>query len=793
MADLTRYRSHPDKQLLVHTRGVAERVRSITNLRIAELAAIFHDIGKMNPNFQRKLDMQKVDGYSNHAYLSAFSFLCYCAANQDAILSTFSNEREWLGSILAIIAHHHGDLPDFSVILNEDEYSRLLSFLEDNPELPVSEFIEKFISHRRFSILNHQLKEDFKGRIQIQLTRQISKPLDFFLETQFAFATLIAADKADASRYQSNKPIQDFCLQYRDRLNTYLKKYSDNSELNKIRSQMREEANEKIREELLKGTRVLSLTAPTGSGKTMMLLSLAGEILKYQDNLRIIYALPFLSITEQVETICHEAFKGLSDYIYRIDSKSENNNFEKLQAILDKDPDVIKEILASQFAEDTFDYPFIITTFVRLFEALVSNKNATLLKLPNFANTIFLIDEIQSLPPRFYGFFVALLDAFCKKFNSYAVISTATMPNFMLPQNNKHNLNEIFKNYVPPPELLALEYFNEPVFNRYCIERLPNPIEVNELAAMIEAGQDSVLVILNTIQDTKDLFNGLSGKTIDAELKLLNTHFTPNDRKIKIKQSIELLNQRKRVILITTQLIEAGVDIDFPVVYRDFCPIPSIVQSAGRCNRNGKHSEKGRVVIFELQKNGRNRSTLIYCGKDSRFLNFAKEKIRDSVLQETELLTVQQSFFSDIQTNTLFGVHYGKQFKDDEIDFVQRLKEAAFEEIGKFKLIDEQVFGEECRYYVPQSDDDSAFEHLESLYADLKKIDFNDFQGRRLKHIQIENHLKKMSGNIVNIRLRQIDVKPITCGEKIAGLIKLSRACYNPITGIQLSTENQFL
>lgn len=793
MVDLTQYRSHPDKQLLVHTRGVVEKVRSLTNLKIAELAAIFHDIGKLNPNFQRKLDTLKVDGYSNHAYLSAFGFLCYCAANQEAIRKIFNNEKEWLGSILAIIAHHHGDLPDFPIILTEDEYSRLLSFLKENPELPMSESVEGLISHNKFSIFNHQLKDDFQSRIQIQLTKQISKPLDFFLETQFAFASLIAADKADASHYQNNASIQVFCSQYHEKLNTYLDKLSTNSELNKIRTQMRAETNKKIKEELLKGVKVFSLTAPTGSGKTMMLLSLAGEILKHRNNLRIIYALPYLSITEQVERVCHDVFDVLSDYIYRVDSKSENRNFEELQARLDKEPAIIKEILASQFAEDTFDYPFIITTFVRLFETLVSNQNSTLLKLPNFSNTIFLIDEIQSLPPRLYGFFVALLDAFCKKFDSYAVISTATMPNFKLPQNNKHTLAEFFKGYVSPPELLSLEYFNEQVFNRYCIERLPNPIELKELASMIESEQGSVLVIMNTIQDTKDLFKELSERYIGAELTLLNTHFTPNDRKAKIEQSEKLLKEEKRVILISTQLIEAGVDIDFPVVYRDYCPIPSIVQSAGRCNRHGKHCEKGRMIIFDLQRNGISRSTLIYRGKDSRFLNFAKEKIQASTLQEPELLTAQQSFFDDIQTNTLFGVHYGKQFESEEIDFIQRFENAAFSEIGKFKLIDEREFGEEYRYYVPKSDNDSAFEQLEKLHTELKEINFSDFEKRKFKYIQIENHLKNMAGNVVQVRLKQMDNKPIASSENCCGLLKLSKECYSSVIGIQLSTENQFL
>lgn len=256
---------------------------------------------------------------------------------------------------------------------------------------------------------------------------------------------------------------------------------------------------------------------------------------------------------------------------------------------------------------------------------------------------------------------------------------------------------------------------------------------------------------------------------------------------------MKLLKEGRRVILISTQLIEAGVDIDFPVVYRDLCPVPSVVQSAGRCNRNGELTEKGRIIIFNLQKNGISRSTLIYRGKDSRFLNFAKEKIQASTLQEPELLTVQQSFFDDIQANTLFGVHYGKQFKEEEIDFIQRLKEVAFSEIGKFKLIDEREFGEEYRYYVPKSDNDSAFEQLEKLHAELKEINFSDFEKRKFKYIQIENHLKSMAGNIVHVRLRQMDIKPIACSENCCGLLKLLKGCYNSTIGIQLSTENQIL
>ena len=803
MVDLTEYYSHPNKLITEHTDNVVKKVISLTDLKIAELAAIFHDAGKLNPNFQLKINKnfnKKIKiGYSNHAYLSALSFICYCKVNQDKLLNDSGNmiERYKIASVLTVIAHHHGNLPNFPNIFNEEEYSELLSFLDKNPYLPISEFIENYIKHNHFSVTNKKPEEleHYRGPFLYQITnsQSITNPLDFFIETQFAFASVIAADKSDASNYETQEYIAEFCNKYNSNLDAYIKQFELNSEINKIRNEIRKKANEKIKEELNKNNpRVFSLTAPTGSGKTIMLLSLAGEILNFQKNLRIIYALPFLSITEQVEEVCHKIFKEQKDYIRRIDSKSENKDFEKLQSELDGDPKAIQKILETQFAEDTFDYPFIITTFVRLFETLISNKNSTLLKLPNFANTIFLIDEIQSLPPRLYGFFVAFLDSFCKKFNSYAIISTATMPEFELPENNKHNLHEFFGDYTKPIELLSLKYFNEKVFNRYSIERLPYPVTTDDIANMIKKEQSSTLVILNTIQDTKDLFAQLKLIGIDSEIILLNTHFTLSDRKKKIKHSKDLLNNGKRVILISTQLIEAGVDIDFPIVYRDFCPIPNIVQSAGRCNRNNQKNN-GKVIIFDLQKDNKSRSKLIYQGKDSKFLDFAKENIKNQKLQECELIDLQKLFFKDIQKNTIFGTHYINQSKNEEIDFIQYIKDLAFKKIGKFRLIDEQKFGEEFHYFVCKTkNDELKFENLKKLQLELKQINFNDFQNRKIKNIEIKNQLKNMADNIIQVRLKPDDSPPIA-EEECFGLSKLSYEYYNEETGIRLTTENQIL
>src|SRR5690606_15150758 len=148
-----------------------------------------------------------------------------------------------------------------------------------------------------------------------------------------------------------------------------------------------------------------------------------------------------------------------------------------------------------------------------------------------------------------------------------------------------------------PNELLEpTKYFENNVFNRYVVNVIDEDLSIESLAERILQEDSSVLVILNTIQDTKDLYEELSEL---SDVYLLNTHFTPEDRLDKIEEVKKLLSNKK-VILISTQLIEAGVDIDFPTVYRDLCPLPSLIQSAGRCNRN-KKIDLGNVNLIRLK------------------------------------------------------------------------------------------------------------------------------------------------------------------------------------------------
>ncbi|MDR3626147.1 MAG: CRISPR-associated helicase Cas3' [Ignavibacteriaceae bacterium] len=799
MVDVDDYLSHPDKKLSVHINGVVAGVKKRTNSKIAELSAIFHDIGKLNPNFQEKLRTGKSNGYSNHAYLSAYLFLCYCTENHNDLLKQLNNEENWIASIISIIASHHKDLPDFPIILKEKELISLDKFLKTSMFIPASEFLMKFVECNNFNPYN-----EYKERLLYELPVKICKiaqkhiasetskvsSLIFFLETQFSFASLIAADKEDASYFTSSSDMERFCSSFNKNLEFFISKFPNDTKLNIIRTQIREEAIINVSSLLNSGKRIFSLTSPTGSGKTVILLSLAGEILKSEGNYRIIYALPFLSITEQVEKICQIIFKDFNNSLARIDSKSENKLFELYQDEVDNNPETINKIVNMQFAEDTFDYPFIITTFVKIFETLLSNKNSTLLKLPNFSKAIFLIDEIQSLPPRLYGFFVAMLDAFCRKFDSYAIISTATMPNFELPSSNTHEPAKIFRDYTVPSELVSLDYFKSKIFNRYTIKFDKSRINIEGLTLSILAENCSVLVILNTIDDSKLLFNLLCEKAQDTVLILINTHFTPSHRKKKIQAAKWFLERNKKgisnkkIILVSTQLIEAGVDIDFPTVYRDIAPMPSIIQSAGRCNRNGIASQKGKVVIFELVRNEKSSASLIYRDKDKVLLSNTIKAMKESDSSEYQLLEIQKEYFNFTQQNLVFGLH-------QEIDLIEKIKEAAFEQIGKFQLIDKKNYGEEIQYYIPKNNDD-RFEKLELLYIDLQSIAYKDYRNKRLKWIEIESLIRKMSDRIVQVRLKVNDVKPITDKDACFNIYKLSTS-YDSIRGIDLSNINQII
>ena len=803
--DLNKYYSHPGKLLKVHLENVVLSSKRFTSSRAAKLVSLFHDIGKVNPNFQQKLDGLCPKGYDHHAYLSAYVFFLSLIRNSSIFqIPQGFNRKNYLISLITIVAKHHGDLPNMmpnngNSILSDYEVVNLYAFL-DKTDIPLDEIISELIEllgiktteFTSLESLETQRVRNTFAELVTNKPNEYKVALPFYLEIQSIFAALIKADKSDAGDMVSTiakeaEDLKSFSHIYPSILQHYLDDLNSQTLLNVERTKIRQESINSIRKGLKEGKQIFELTAPTGSGKTLMLLSLASEIIKSKGAKRIIYGLPFLSITEQVESEVLKILKGYEYFVQRIDSKSTNTRFDDIQKELDENPSekLLQELEALEFQEDTFGYPFIITTFVRIFETLLGNKNHELMKLPNFSNCVFLLDEIQSLPPRLYGFFVAYLDKFCKLTGSFAIVSTATQPALRLPDDNKE-AKEFFLDYEQPFKLLSLSHYENPVFNRYTVEVQKSIIDIEQLGHQVLQEKKSVLVILNTIQDTKDLYNFITGNMNDTNVLLLNTHFTPSDRSQKIYIAKEKLCQGDKVVLISTQLIEAGVDIDFPVLYRDFATISSIVQSAGRCNRNGKNAEKGKVVVVRLGTNQGERSSLIYRGPDNELIKFSRESFYESGnCEEKDMLNIQKTFFDKICDQLIFGA-YGEKLKDN---LMKDISQCMYEKVGKFSLIDKNIFGEEYLYYVPCNDKDKNFELLLKYQKNLKeslshkdKISIIRYHKRKLS-----NQLKKMSNRIVQIRFKQNQTKPITSSnEDYNGLCKISSKCYDFRTGIQI-------
>ena len=311
--------------------------------------------------------------------------------------------------------------------ISEQAYDAMIEYLQNNADqLPISDYLKKEMAFEHVSF-DLTFKNWYKSKIpnidlgndgkDYEIKYWQKDALHYFLDAQFSFASVIEADKRDAGKldlFNYETLLEENISQISSSLETRFTKFAQSesiSELNKVRTEIREEAVASVPRLLGTGQRVFTLTAPTGAGKTFTLLNVAKSIQKEKGNLGIIFALPFLSITEQVQKIISN---DLHVDILTINSKSFNERIEKAQKEYETEQSAekLKALLVEDFIENTFDHPFIITTFVQLFETLLSNRNSTLLKLPNFSDRIFLIDEVQALPPRLYIFFSAMARRF---------------------------------------------------------------------------------------------------------------------------------------------------------------------------------------------------------------------------------------------------------------------------------------------------------------------------------------------------------------------------------------------
>jgi CRISPR-associated endonuclease/helicase Cas3 len=354
------------------------------------------------------------------------------------------------------------------------------------------------------------------------------------------------------------------------RFNAYMKeKFADApaTNVNRIRTEVLRQCRDKAHNT----PGLFSLTVPTGGGKTLSSLAFALEHAARHGKRRVIYAIPYTSIIEQTANIFREAFP---------DAVIEHHS--------NLDPD--KETVKSRLATENWDAPLIVTTNVQFFESLFAAKTSRCRKLHNIVNSVVVLDEAQLLPPEFLQPILDVMNLLVRHYGVTFVISTATQPALGTLQSFQRTIRglENVREIIDDPDALYRDLERVTV---HMPQDLHQAQDWNEIARQVEH-HPSVLVVVNSRADARELHRRMATGTIHLSALMCGEHRSRVIADIKGR-----LRAGEAVRVVSTQLVEAGVDVDFPVVYRALAGLDSIAQAAGRCNREGTLAS-GQVIVF---------------------------------------------------------------------------------------------------------------------------------------------------------------------------------------------------
>ena len=510
-----------------------------------------HDLGKARASFQSYLyrcngveDSDPDFGDRTHASAGAI-WLWQHGGN--------------LGKALAYcVAGHHAGLPDWSGGATPDG---ALAMLLKHDALILNESpVSKWIADHEAGWLSEPLSPPFRfSRDDSSLSFWIRMMYSCLVDADF-LDTEAFMDPERAALRPSAVPLATLAERFFAKLDDKQRSATD-TPVNRIRSEIRTACESAA--EMPPG--LFSLTVPTGGGKTLSGTAFAFKHALCHGLKRVIYVIPYTSIIEQTADILR-GFLGAENVL------EHHSNF---------DPE--KETPQSRLASENWDAPVVVTTAVQFFESLYACKSSRCRKLHNIAESVVILDEVQLLPTRLLLPCAEAIRQLALHYKTSIVLSTATQ--LHLPGIDASSVREM----VPS----ALDLYKR--LKRTDIE-FPSDIYARRTWDEISdelCQYDQVLCIVNTRRDCHDLYGKMPDGTIHLSASMCGEHRSRVIAEIKRK-----LASGESIRVISTQLVEAGVDIDFPVVYRAFTGLSSVAQSAGRCNREGRLQGLGRVVVF---------------------------------------------------------------------------------------------------------------------------------------------------------------------------------------------------
>jgi len=682
-----KYLSHPNHKLVEH---IANIQHYDTKDKLFYQCVAFHDLGKVLDSFQRYIQDTNIHHSEPHAPVSAIIYLLNHIDNDLVI------PKKNLFIFNAILSHH-GKLKSFC---NPNGDDILEFFQKDIPQHQIDEIYSK---SDLISYFNLRTIDALKFKKLKRKNRNLEFSIEDFIQQKLLFSKLIFADKYEAIyKNEHNKVVNS---------NSIFQLHQQLKYIIKIQDPKREKVKNDILNTYNPNYHIFTLTAPTGIGKTLTSLELALKIKEDKKLDKIIYILPFTSIIDQTYEVFDKIFPNeISKHHYAVNFQEESEEESN------------KKYDRWKFILNSWNDPFIVSTLYQLFFAIFSNKNSDNIKFQALQNSVIVLDEVQAIPFDLWKAFKAILPILSSQLNASFILMSATMPiltnkNLSLELANK---SEIFKDK-----------------NRYQLKYLKSNALDDLSQAIIKLYQEgkSVLCVVNSIKTSKLLYKKVK-ESVESSY-CLNSYMFFDDRKeviANIKDNKNSSNVSTK-ILISTQVIEAGVDLDFDVGFREFAPISSIIQTAGRVNREGK-KEIGEIYIFET-------ITKIY---DAIMISESKKTFLDTLkkqnIYEEDILEYVENYFQALDEN-----------KGDS-GILDNIKEFNFDAISKKNR---DAFG-------------LKQEHIKSvaLGVNLREYEFQYFEKiKGLKPYEIkrekEKLMKEFQPFVLNIKER--DLKSTGYGE----------------------------
>lgn len=737
-----------------------ERIKNILNLKNQEEELYykmiddvvnFHDFGKVNSQFQidkmlneeilKMEDKYNISGVlgSDHSLLSASMFIAYYFGKITDLIEMVETKKivillEILFALSYTISKHHGNLDSFEEYIeklsrNNDEniLKELKNISVSNGGILLQAFLEKETITIFFNFIETYISERKKKE---NISSQ--EAMSIFVFTKMMFSLLVASDYYSTNEFMQEIKYEDFGNM--GNIDTIKKEYenseiiksirdkekngiANDKDINNFRTKIFLEAEKNL--EKNKDSNIFFLEAPTGSGKSNTALNLSLKLLG-EDRKKIFYIYPFNTLVEQNMNTLKNIFGNNEEVIKNmavVNSVTALTNKDSRDIPIEEYSDILMD---RQF----LNYPFIVTTHVGIFNSLVGNTKEDCMPFYQLANSVIVFDEIQAYKNTIWTEIIKILNSYAKLLNIKIIIMSATLPNlsYLLDEEEKNNISKLIENRD--------EYFNNTIFkNRVEVNYdllSEQKIEYEELLQhIIENSLNSQKILIEFISknDAKkfyELCENNEDLNVDYEILIL----TGEDNKARRNSIIKKINSKdKKIILISTQLIEAGVDIDVDVGYKNISGLDNEEQFLGRINRSCKKS--GKAYFF--------------------YLTDAKKVYKNSVIIENKLNLFSDEI-RDVLENKNFDIFYSKVLEILKRKVKEKINNDNFETIifnKKFRLLKERM-----KLIEEQDDKKTYFFNRTLTDEEIEEIGENiegsEVWERYVEILKEENYAKKI-------------------------------------------------